>query len=1201
MKNNLLKQMKKVASRQGSVLFIVLVVMTFLIIIAAGVFYTVSTSRQSVVMEYSDAQASQTANDILNAIDTFIFNTDPSGNDAHKLGLAINNLDILDAMQIWHVNVIGDVGGDAPTGANWNVQDLIDKGLFVEGVHYLKTVAPTTIGGGGDASILIYVNARGDIVVEVTVEYNGRKVTEKKIYDSDTVTSIIDPMWRDLATIIGEGLGYKWAKGGDLAAPPDDSKGWDGSDWKQITDDDAHFLSGRGGKINYAKGDWVLRVDKPYYLNEGINDELNPWWLWNEYSAINPEDINSANTSAKMGNGGEGNIKSGIKWIQVESDNLADFKDIYPWVKIGDWLGYIPKTDPDAVISGRYCALCEKPWWGSDPLNWDNGRPGVALDIANLTDAMKPTSFPDNVKCNGYCMVESWLENNFTDTYCARCEEYLDFCVCVDTVGGSITCKGPGEVNGVTYGCGKPWGTGAGECTGNTCRICTGPGGEFTCLTSGGRLWSECQGRLCARCSNCGASWNWTINAPAGMCSANCGASSGTGTPTGPPLDTDGKVSVPTLVDDGQGGTVDVQGSIPFAGPNNMVWYQRAAHHSTGNGKSGTTYDNLGLRAVNATSHFDVDWAILNKTSTRGSWRSDISANHNLVLGDSLVNNPLAFNRDMYVTVGGNLYIGGSGTEGPVTGTITNGEVSNNTSKKLVFFVAGDLIVHSGNSNAYGKVGEVTYYVLGDFDCSGTGTFDLKPGVTIYYAGTTRGDLRGNNVLKLSDEQIINEVKAEIDFRTGGVPNRDWNMVAQDADRNFTVSWGSGVRGDGARISQLTTRYGIKLGTQSWTQYNEGGQWSQCLDEITSNGGTSTRSMNVEERIFYIDGNCTLTAGSSGGDQNNVNLIIIDTGLGSQAKTINITLNPGADKIFNWKGGMGQTYRVAVLTIGDGEVVFQIPNDAKYKGTEGFCVAPFNLAVRADTSQDGWLGDPRLRTLARGEVRGITSETEEKIQACLVSCGTDTVQGNYNGGSVNKNRCSWNCWLNGLLQKDGSGKIRTSFAEEEIRPRKHENPLNLKVFLVYNGTASDGLVLPRGTFHALSVYAPRMVFANPDSGDNMVMHFGSIFASELKINSQYFYIAVMPGGGIGMDEIPGIPPVANIGNNKGGTQLTGDSTSTPNPIPTDPDFPSPTFEPGHETVTMPEKPKSPDAIEAADINDDKSTLPIKDKEELQKL
>lgn len=77
-------------SKRGSVLFIVLLVMSVLIVLASAVYYTVAGQREQVVAEYSGEQAYQTALSVDNIVTSYIVNKKNSNEFKQKiLGLAV--------------------------------------------------------------------------------------------------------------------------------------------------------------------------------------------------------------------------------------------------------------------------------------------------------------------------------------------------------------------------------------------------------------------------------------------------------------------------------------------------------------------------------------------------------------------------------------------------------------------------------------------------------------------------------------------------------------------------------------------------------------------------------------------------------------------------------------------------------------------------------------------------------------------------------------------------------------------------------------------------------------------------------------------------------------------------------------------------------------------------------------------------------
>jgi len=182
---------------------------------------------------------------------------------------------------------------------------------------------------------------------------------------------------------------------------------------------------------------------------------------------------------------------------------------------------------------------------------------------------------------------------------------------------------------------------------------------------------------------------------------------------------------------------------------------------------------------------------------------------------------------------------------------------------------------------------------------------------------------------------------------------------------------------------------------------------------------------------------------------------------------------------------------------------------ATYTTSHGMAVMPFNFAVDRDTAvvtgSDRWTRCPRLMELSRSSnIRGHDSlHTKSQCSGNIAGA---------NGWN------SWGCWMIGLLEFNGSGRLRSNLVETgDIKLRNHseDRPLNMNVFLVYNGTSPTAIQIGSECFHAMSIVAPRMVFTVTVPGDNSVATFGSIFASEMRMRSQAFFIAVLPGGGIG--------------------------------------------------------------------------------------
>lgn len=140
----LIGRINRLKARNGSVLFIVLVMMSVMIILASAVYYTVSSNTGQVVMEYSEMQGYETAVSMLDLFDSVLLS--PSDT---TLKNRIGNL---------------GVGGLMTADINRSTQE--------------------TIGGIGDRINLRVVKMPGDVaVVRTTVFYNGKQVSATREYE----------------------------------------------------------------------------------------------------------------------------------------------------------------------------------------------------------------------------------------------------------------------------------------------------------------------------------------------------------------------------------------------------------------------------------------------------------------------------------------------------------------------------------------------------------------------------------------------------------------------------------------------------------------------------------------------------------------------------------------------------------------------------------------------------------------------------------------------------------------------------------------------------------------------------------------------------------------------------------------------------------------------------------------------------------
>ncbi|MCL1902897.1 MAG: hypothetical protein FWF94_00580 [Oscillospiraceae bacterium] len=1129
----LTKVKKRMFSKRGSVLFIVLVIMSFMIVLASAVYFAVQNGRKSIVMDYSDSQAFQTANDVLNAMDKYILVYDPRAAGATvdedggvALNAAISKLRTNCGLR--YVPKIGSPGSEdcevkSPclevplpfdstysSGAKCGVvcgasvwrshpdktlKQLIDDGDLIEGEHYLTGEATTnTLGGGGDdISVIIFVNRHGDIVMEVTVEYNGRIVTTSRFYDVGEQRAFA-PKWLSPDFKAGAGLHWEWVS----SKNPDPNWG------SNTRVNSGSFLYGKCW-VEDSKDGWARRQaagtmcrSKSTCRDPGAAicpDASIGGCFWDKnkekspaVSPPNGEKFARTYPKAEFTYNADGTVKDSL-W-QDAIDN-----------------GMIPNIPYEPSLRGELVGGCHDVAWPACPIGkgwwvWvdkDNAPATTDTDWGFLPEAMD--------KRKQWIGIEKPSDKNvdidYKFSWSTDCDgpKFGGSCIAPTTNKWRI-----GRIDGWSPELDRE--DDIKKVKVRTCETCgnlfdkvhpdqahNAPGVEVDvdgciCCHKCWKLPAEC---ICKdddhdKCDRCG-------NYP-----CNCYERNPDGTFTFTPP-----------------GIYDEDGE-PFS------WFQRAAFHSTGAGKIGDTLDNVAIRGVNATTHFDTTWAVLDKTSSNGSYRSDISANHNLCIGDTTIENPTVFNKTLGITVGKNLYIGNGGNSG-VSVQGDNGVVGGDGGH-LFFRVRGDFYGHAQNNKNY-AVGKSTYCILGNvYSKNANFNNNVLSGLTMYVKGKVFNSnnveitLPYGNVKKMIEDCKINtdhlcigaDCKVNSTLHTCGVCERCvdltitwylgdvstdllWPVVAQS--RTLDVVWN-------APNSTVTSR----------------GDWGAVSGNPLEKYGIAVND-EIKRRIFYIDHDTTVSnKDATGADQNSVNMVIIDTGLGDSENVVNVRL--GTTGTFNWNLGTGQTTRVAVMVIGDGTAVLEIPDAVTYQTGAGLYVGPFNMAVLADTTNTNWIGSNNLDGNRLGIMSRASNLRGSDSVACVTNCSGGSAQ-MYNGSPFNNQRCQWSCWLNGLLQRNGSGKIRNDFdTTKEIRPRNHdsERPLNMNIYLVYNGTGENKIQLKAESFYAGSIYCPRMVFYHDDTSNNAVVHFGSIFASELRMRTQCFFIAVLPGG----DAEPSLPP-----------------------------------------------------------------------------
>jgi hypothetical protein len=1080
----------RATSKRGSVLFIVLVIMSFMIILASAVYYTVMNNRQGVIMTYSDNQAFQTANDILNAFDFFVWHEtmptegttpgtisetdalfsaifgdmDPSVGGGFFVGCdrareAFATRAPFPGFPVDGIATAGDGSFCGPTSTPpinsvtercamciWKMTELPSSsvGLNHRGHpehfrstnnnnvrHYLVS-EPVMIPGGGTATMIIFVNSHGDIVAEAIVELNGRRVSSQRVYDGGAQRRL-EPSWGNRPEP-GRALHWEWTV--------------------------PHF--------DLAIGDATSVIGPAQAALEADGWELlyNGHFLWNRF--VPPADSTAIGTNnVRVTVGETPNVPvmvrriPGIGTCTTETCNVSVAHDAC-YLGDGWWLFIASRTNDNPT--------------GNTSLNLPNG---IAFRQVN---GLGYVSFTFGEASVPYRVVHDGNPVRPNDWVGRRGDEGLLF----ENGGWNLP---PSDEGGRTVT------TREGFLCWNTACTLAGSGD----VTVGGTAYPR-------RVPRNGAAGGRALLDTEAAARACC-------------------VWTPTST--GSGGTAPatrdpVTGAYNFSVPGvDFSWQQRAAFHSAGSGP-----DRLALRGAAAPIHFNTS-GILHATSTRGPVTSDVSANTDLYLGDASIQNPPAFGRRLEVTVGNNMHIGSwPAIAGVSAGSTSNGRI---WGSNIDVRVRNNLHIDVQNATSFGE--GATYYVVGDVVYARN--YRPQPQRVYVYGNVRQGNTIipeaqwPSNFVRMTETQRT-ETLARINFLLGSVPtDANWPMPAQT--RTLEIGWNSTARD-----------------ADDWATANPSGTTGHELEQY----GIFVDS-TIRNRIFYINDNATVRVPSSpGSSQNAVNIVLIDTGLGANARTINLRLDGSNNgNVFNWSRGSGQTFRVAVMSIGDGTVVMEIPEGQRYGTEQGLYVGPFNLAVLRNTANADWISCTRLSRISRGEGRGV-----DITESNTANWSTNT---GWTGIVPPGEDCTFANWLIGLSRNDGSGTLRSGaslVASGCIRARNHnpERPLNMNLILAYNGAViADNIIdLTRASFFAGGVYMPRSRFAALASGDNSVVFFGSIFASEIRLNTQYFYISLLPGGGIATsgtqppsppsnvtDVIPGpATPDINIGDSSGAAQ-----------------------------------------------------------------
>jgi hypothetical protein len=490
---------------------------------------------------------------------------------------------------------------------------------------------------------------------------------------------------------------------------------------------------------------------------------------------------------------------------------------------------------------------------------------------------------------------------------------------------------------------------------------------------------------------------------------------------------------------------------------------------------------------LTAPQFYDSQWTVLGgrnkRTSVDTGNRGDITATGNVVwAGNWDHQNPrVATDRPLIITVGGDLHIGGAGSGAPSSVTYAmgnqwdNGDVTGN----VLVLVLGNIYVH--NEVATANRSQTVFYSVGS---GGSGSLS---NTTIHRgAGSTSLSINGTSP---SGGVTTQSVESWLTARLNPTNNMAvWNMSGVTYANTLAIDWSENGNITATQRGTLNSRYGINV-----TGLNN---------------------------IWYIDENTIINHPIGAGGQR---ILLIDTGLNANT-TVHVQL--GISGTFRWNPSGQAQDQIAVMTLGNGSVVFHVPDAVTYctsgldyparnrrtgtgtnvtsapitTGQSRVYIGPFNLAVARNTTNTNWTGCSRLG-------RFMEAANAQTAAAWLNSL----LQHEGSGAGLGV--------LRGDIGVAGPGPIASAFPTNpagSIAMRSHANPLNMNVFLVYNGTGE--LNLRRGTDHyhffAGSVYAYRgsVVAGGSGNGDNLTL-FGSIAGKDVNVDVMDHIIAMMPGGG----------------------------------------------------------------------------------------
>ena len=1120
---------KRLLSKQGSVLFIVLVIMSFMIILASGVYYAVMNGRQTVVMDYSDYQAFQTANDVLATMEQHFSNmifTGVTGDDgtndlqraifqkganchnstppshvtsgANACGLACYTRE---AAAMWVGNpratldLLISTATPHPLGANRQ---------FELGKHYLRTeIRPTNpedgfLPGGGTVSVLVYINEKRDIVVEVTVEYNGRRVTNTRFYDDNSALSY-QPRWTHPSIHPSKGLHWEWIPS-TMADPPLDQQNTS-TGWHRVSG--MHFLNNRCWLEGKPQNGWARRiinecspVNGRYPCDPGgwgacvCTCEPNKTTCEDKYASLSL-------TPARYASGQDAHYAGNGMWIWT-----APYSPMASQAAVSGWQAHmvngtaanaalglvgndLRNAAGEVVANGYHSFATDTIWRPYNDLTAVGAGSLVSIVPGTGTGAANP---PVYVRWD-YTCISTRHPAPYTDGWSQNAVGVWVYTAGqpgIPIVGGA----GPDKINVDCNDAACPkWLVGIegllinSLAYGNANTTVINPGSP-TC-THEYLLDNAADGRVQGQ--QCGILHSDPRNIP--TMHTHCQTCSALSNPCG----------TPTCTTSTSGGTTvrNLDGTYTFNGPG-LAWNQREAYHISGNG-----VNYLGNSGSTAPLYFNNEWNVMTDKNgaTYGYFMADIVTPNNLLLG-MMTYRAMANAPRIEIVAGKNFYAGVFPDPRPAElatlgGSFTNAEGFKNVPSTVPVnvYVQGDAFFNSQRFADSFALSNVTYYILGA----------ATNGSTRIPNGTTTGVIIRNGVASAMTADELAHANARLTQKLGPITNAATVPPTRNVNVSTTGKWDfNSTGGFGGRTLQIAFNG------------NQSDDWPADGSNPLAKYGIGIGSRR--NQIFYINSSAILAQPTElFNDQNVPSVIIIDTGLNSDpggSRTINLKL--GASGTFCWKGRGSQDRRMAVLTLGDGAVVFDT-SDATYQvgsltdemnaAGGNIAIGPFNLLVGPNQATD----DAWLRNNAEGD--WLTARLGKFTGSNVKRGQRGHIPGRTTGCPVTDNTHSVGCFLISLLDTTGEGRIKPVLTANEINPRNHAKALNLDIYLV-NNNDSGSLRFGPGSFSAVMVYAPNLVFTfNAKSDGEEVIHYGSVFASALDVGTKGFFISMLPGGG----------------------------------------------------------------------------------------